>query len=544
MKSRPIREKGGDWWKSQSHPPLMVGRSLQKSRPLREKGLDSRESHPPLRSGPALLESRPLGAQGRVLLESRPPLRSGRTVSRPLREKGLDSRESHPPLRSGPALVESKSPTLRGRSLSHPPIATDRQVLESHRTTVRGRPDPHPPVATVRPLLTSHRPIARGRSPVLVPSPVSPSSRGSGLPVDTNLDNAVPYFPDENFPYHNRNDFDLPPPDRSKKVKAAVRRNAFRLELRNKQDQNLLSKSHLPKNLSDLFGPVFVGPDDEKFDPQPWLLESISRVAGTTTPAPAPPPFLFATDDLSVNHNTDLLRANDYDLTKIIDANQHTTLCYGSEFRSIEDMESIYGEHELFGFFTEIHQEGMEYHFDRDLTESERVEEVQANLLRGNHNSAKDRPKELETKITREVTYGFALPIWLASLAKIPKALLQACGLVTQSTLTESGERKEKSRLTHDLSFSITSPYAAVNRRLDRERYPELIFGFCLLRIIHFIIALRLLFPETPILISKYDFSDAYRRMSHRATSAVQTIIALGKIASPKPQNPEYLNEY
>ena len=29
-------------------------------------------------------------------------------------------------------------------------------------------------------------------------------------------------------------------------------------------------------------------------------------------------------------------------------------------------------------------------------------------------------------------------------------------------------------------------------------------------------------------MISKYDFSDAYRRISHRATSAVQTIIALG----------------
>ena len=27
----------------------------------------------------------------------------------------------------------------------------------------------------------------------------------------------------------------------------------------------------------------------------------------------------------------------------------------------------------MFGFFTEIHQEGMEYHFERDLTENERV---------------------------------------------------------------------------------------------------------------------------------------------------------------------------
>ena len=106
--------------------------------------------------------------------------------------------------------------------------------------------------------------------------------------------------------------------------------------------------------------------------------------------------------------------------------------------------------------------------------------------------------------------------------------MLQACGLVTQLTLSETGERKEKSRLTYDLSFCITSHFALVNRRLNRDAYPDLIYGFCLLRIIHFIVALRLQFPETPILISKYNFSDAYRRISHRATSIIQTIIALG----------------
>ena len=77
----------------------------------------------------------------------------------------------------------------------------------------------------------------------------------------------VPYFP-----YENRNDFDLQQ-DMSKKLTASARRNAFRLGLRNKQDDILLSKSHLPNNLSDLFGPAFVGPDDEQFAPEPWLFE-------------------------------------------------------------------------------------------------------------------------------------------------------------------------------------------------------------------------------------------------------------------------------
>lgn len=106
--------------------------------------------------------------------------------------------------------------------------------------------------------------------------------------------------------------------------------------------------------------------------------------------------------------------------------------------------------------------------------------------------------------------------------------MLRACGLVTQLTLSETGDRKEKSCLTQDLSFCITSIFTLVNWRLNKEAYPDLIYGFCLFRIIHFIVALRLQFSDTPILISKYNFLDAYRRISHCVTSAVQTIIALG----------------
>ena len=51
------------------------------------------------------------------------------------------------------------------------------------------------------------------------------------------------------------------------------------------------------------------------------------------------------------------------------------------------------------------------------------------------------------------------------------------------------------------------------------------------MRCIHFIVALRLRFPDEPILISKYDLSDAYRRMAHEATAAVQTILVQGMIA-------------
>ena len=51
-----------------------------------------------------------------------------------------------------------------------------------------------------------------------------------------------------------------------------------------------------------------------------------------------------------------------------------------------------------------------------------------------------------------------------------------------------------------------------------------MVYGFCLSRTIHYIVALRRSFLEERILISKYDFSDAYRRMVHRVFCSTNDI--------------------
>ena len=58
-----------------------------------------------------------------------------------------------------------------------------------------------------------------------------------------------------------------------------------------------------------------------------------------------------------------------------------------------------------------------------------------------------------------------------------------------------------------------------------------MIYGWCLLRIIHFIVSLRLANPNKSILIAKYDYSDAYRRISHSARAVVQTVCIVGTLA-------------
>ena len=93
------------------------------------------------------------------------------------------------------------------------------------------------------------------------------------------------------------------------------------------------------------------------------------------------------------------------------------------------------------------------------------------------------------------------------------------------------GKRIGNKRLTQDMSKGITKENVSINDRADISQYPAMIYRFCLLRIIHFVVALRLAFPNERILISKFDFSDAYRRIAHAALAAAQTILVVGEIA-------------
>ncbi len=109
---------------------------------------------------------------------------------------------------------------------------------------------------------------------------------------------------------------------------------------------------------------------------------------------------------------------------------------------------------------------------------------------------------------------------------KIPGAMVQPVGLAKQWTMGENGDRKIKCRITQDSSYSKTSkePPMSINSRIDMEQCPEMVHGWALPRIIHFIVAPRLKWPSNTIFMSKHDCSDACRRMAHSALAVAQTI--------------------
>jgi hypothetical protein len=91
---------------------------------------------------------------------------------------------------------------------------------------------------------------------------------------------------------------------------------------------------------------------------------------------------------------------------------------------------------------------------------------------------------------------------------------------VEQDTLTPSGERTQKLRLTHDQSFSILEGSESLNSITDTSVLPPLLYGHTIRRIIYQTLALRWHHPDTPILCSKFEFGNAYRRVNYDGVSA------------------------
>jgi hypothetical protein len=132
--------------------------------------------------------------------------------------------------------------------------------------------------------------------------------------------------------------------ERSKRQKAAERRNEARVMEANGRDETTLSE-YLPEDVNEILPKPIVGPDDS-FDPGEEFLARLTRVASTEVRPPRPAPIAFATTQKEAIHaNDELLRKYDFDLEKLFRAYPETTLGFGSEFRPLAQLEQVLGGH-------------------------------------------------------------------------------------------------------------------------------------------------------------------------------------------------------
>ena len=309
----------------------------------------------------------------------------------------------------------------------------------------------------------------------------------------------------------------------------ARRRNTLRLKKANEADLSIISK-YLPSDASVFFPIEIEGPDDFYEVKAGWL-EKVLAVARSDCPLPKAPLVRFGTTPEDLNHNTDYLADCGWDFDEVFSRHRGTTVDHGSEFRPVEDLQTFLGQHPYFPDLSDMFRNGFSYKLSRELSEEERAAELAAQLVRGNHKSATNSEEEVRLLLEGDVRHGFVLPVWEDALYQVKGGMLQPGGMVRQLSLKADGTRKIKNRFTHDLSFSITAEDASVNARIDMGRYTDMVYGWCFQRILHYLAALRSTHPNKKIYMSKFDNSDAYKRISQCPHATAMTAVRFGRIA-------------
>ena len=122
------------------------------------------------------------------------------------------------------------------------------------------------------------------------------------------------------------------------------------------------------------------------------------------------------------------------------------------------------------------------------------------------------------------------MPLTIGYLQSIKNAGVVPLGVEEQFSINEKGERYIKRRITHDCSLPAPSGLS-VNNQVQQESLQPCFYGFCLLRILHIISAMRSRWPTKQILIGKTDLDAAYRRIHTNVKTASTCIAIVDKLA-------------
>ena len=257
-------------------------------------------------------------------------------------------------------------------------------------------------------------------------------------------------------------------------------------------------------------------------------MDRIKSILATPTPCPTKSEFSFEFTQEAAETNWNILRRFS-SLEEAIKSDGTSPLSYGSEFRSPETLSPLFENHPLWSRFKSILAEGVKFPLEplsNDLRKQDLLEAIEY----GNHKGASENPELLEELIKEDVTLGHSLIIPLEKAIEIDGALMAPMNIIDQNTITELGELVSKLRLTHNQSKAFSSK-TLVNSRVKKEELQACMYGHCLLRLIHFILALRFKYPNCRILVNKFDYKSAYRRAHLNGSTAIQSITQFGKFA-------------
>jgi hypothetical protein len=232
--------------------------------------------------------------------------------------------------------------------------------------------------------------------------------------------------------------------------------------------------------------------------------------------------FRFEYTQEAALHNAIVLQCYNFDINLAIQAQKNLQVYYGSEFKPPDILAKILKNHPLWNYTKSILSTGASFPLHPIPTET-RKNDIKYHKETGNHKSATKAPDIISKMIQEDVECRCALPLPIGVPDHIPNASLAPLGCQEQSTIDATGPRVPKFRLTHDQSFLDPSG-SSVNSRVDSKKLPPITYGFCLKRVIHYILGLRHRHSHIKIYTNKFDYDAAYQRCHMDAHSSHESL--------------------
>ena len=252
-------------------------------------------------------------------------------------------------------------------------------------------------------------------------------------------------------------------------------------------------------------------------------IDTIVSICNSTVPTPKASPFCHDNSLEAAKTNAALIADFEFDLQRLFDAHPGTTISPGSEFRPLDSIALLLQHHPFWEKIKHTLTKGASYDFKPLPPDSARKQENEAILDYGNHASARKRPEALIKVCKKDSRFGYSFPITFACARNLRNGRAGPLGVAQHAGIDEFGEIVLKDRLAHDQSFSMGFA-PSLNDLVDDSELIDSVFGWCLDRLIHQIVAIRLKFPDKRILICKFDWGSAYQRINGDCTLVANTI--------------------
>jgi hypothetical protein len=198
------------------------------------------------------------------------------------------------------------------------------------------------------------------------------------------------------------------------------------------------------------------------------LISILQKIMATPCQPPTKPIFEFDLSIKAASKNYILLKHTfGGDLQRALDAQPNSPLQYGSEFRQIETLKSIFENHPSWNRMRSVLTFGSSWPL-APLDKTKREKDIEEEIIFGNHKGAVKQHDLLIKLVKDDVTRGFALLLPLYKIVLIPGVLLAPLNIQAQSTINKRGEIIPKDRLTHDQSWKWQSKLS-VNSRVEKK---------------------------------------------------------------------------